>query len=173
MQRVRLAPGVRNGLWFNLAERWLRESEAVGSNPANPTMEDLADVVTAPRSKRDERKPSEFNSPVLRARKASELVRSAVGSGVRGHTLPGSSPGLSARWRMVPAVGQPDLKSGAGSLPRVRHLHPPPCSGSSVWLSGGFLICGPGFESQSEHISPGSSAEEPQPKLPRARSNRA
>jgi hypothetical protein len=51
----------------------------VGSSPANPdtadpTVEEPADVVTAPRSKRDECKPWRFNSALLRHLEGDRLV---------------------------------------------------------------------------------------------------
>ena len=46
-------------------------------------MEELADVATAPRSKRDERKPWGFNSALLRRWKVTGWSRGTVGSGVR------------------------------------------------------------------------------------------
>jgi hypothetical protein len=60
-------------------------------------------VVTAPRSKRDERKPWRFNSALLRSWKVTGWSRGTVGSGVQGHTCarsnraPSAHPGEATR----------------------------------------------------------------------------
>lgn len=56
------------------------------------TLEELADVVTAPRSKRDERKPWRFDSALLRAWR-----RQPIGAG----------HGLESRWGSCPCAFDP------------------------------------------------------------------
>src|SRR5215467_7513319 len=76
-------------------------------------MEELADVATAPRSKRDERKPWGFNSALLRARKVTGWSRGTVGGGVR----------------------RDERRTGSNPVPSALI-----CAGSSARLSGGLLI---------------------------------
>jgi hypothetical protein len=65
------------GAYRDVAQAVVRrvpDTGAAGSTPASPTMEEPADVVTAPRSRRDERKPWRFDSALLRTMEGDRLV---------------------------------------------------------------------------------------------------